>query len=272
MALVDNIQHGYQEFGGNLRWLRERYRDEVLTLDLHQMQRRFQGQYAYRRNRFFSYYYSSDMRTLRSLRLNGTNLSFQEARNDLDEIVKIADMANHLHMLEAECSETMGTHFRGEATEWENLKAAIIWTKQYYDRYGPPSSAVFRDLLCSGPGKVDDLKGRVDRVEEAALRLEDALSETSEMFALDGMTNGRPLHQVPFEEITVWSQLHLDSADRFQEWTELARVKREATQRGIGDLLSLAAQGQLPSSGLWEATRRRFLRCGTTTCYRTNEG
>ena len=259
LKLVDDTRTCYLDLGARMNWLRQMYHEDVLALDLRSMRRRFQDEYGHAAKRLVSFHYRSDMGKLRSLCRGDRKLTFEEANDELGEIIRTSEMVNRLHQLEAECTSVLGRHFAGEGTDWEKVRNAIRWTKIYHEKYGQPSSGALVKLLCGGPDELIGLRARVDGLEEAALRLENALSSIGNLFNLSHLTKGRSLHEVAFDELTAWAQEHLDSVARFQEWTEVARIRREAAERGMDDLILLATQKQLPPAGLWDGMRKRFL-------------
>ncbi len=258
IRLVEDMRSSYLEFGARMSWLRQMYHEDVLALDLRSMQRRFQDDYHHVTKRLLSLHYRSDMGKLRSLARNERKVSFEEATDDLKEIVRTSELADRLLALEAECSSVLGQHFRGENTDWDKLRNSIRWTKLYYEKYGQPTSPSLIELLCGGPDELAGLKTRVDVVEGAALRFEGALSSIGNLFELGRLAHGRSLHEISFDELTTWAQEHLDSVALFQEWTEISRVRREAAERGMADLLMLSAQGQLPATDVWKGVRKRY--------------
>ena len=258
LRLVEDMRSGYLEFGARMSWLRQMYHEDVLALDLRSMQRRFQDEYQGVTKRLLSLHYRSDMGKLRSLARNDRKITFEEAVEDLKEIIATSELADRLHGLEADCSSLLGQHFRGENTDWDKLRNSIKWTKLYYEKYGKPTSPALVKLLCGGPDELIGLKTRVDGVEEAALRFEGAVSSIGNLFDLNVLARGRSLHEISFDELTAWAQEHLDSVALFQEWTEISRVRREASERGMADLLTLSAQGQLPVTGVWSGVRKRY--------------
>ncbi|MDW5564062.1 MAG: DUF4011 domain-containing protein, partial [Methanomassiliicoccus sp.] len=257
--LLDDTRAAYQDLGDRMAWLRQKYREDVLALDLHSMHNRFENEHHNAVKRAFSFSYRRDMGTLRSLNRGDRKLNFETAREELDEIIQISDLVTGLHALETECGERLGKHFQGENTEWEKVRGAIAWSKEYFDRYGTPRSPGIVRLLCSGPEALVGLKTKVDDLEEVAMRMEEAVTAVTERFILSRLAAGRTTHEVPFDELTAWAQGHMETMSRFQEWTEASRVRKEAAERGLGDLLAMATQSTLPSSGLWDGVRKRFL-------------
>ncbi|MBI0583061.1 MAG: DUF4011 domain-containing protein [Methanomassiliicoccus sp.] len=259
LTLLDDTKAAYLGLGDRIAWLRQGYREDVLALDLHAMHGRFQNDYKGKLKRLFSINYRRDMGALRSLYRGQRKLKFEPAREDLEEIIQISDQVTELHALEGECGERLGKHFQGENTDWEKVRAAINWTKAYFDHYGTPRSPGIVRLLCSGPDELVGLKTKVDGLQDAAMRMEGSLSPLSARFDMGRLTAGRTVHEVPFEDIANWAQEHMDTMPRFQEWTEVQRVRKEARERGLGDLLVLSSQGTLPASGLWDGVRKRYL-------------
>jgi hypothetical protein len=258
LRLVEDMRDSYLEFGARMSWLRQMYHEDVLALDLRSMQRRFQNEYQHVAKRLLSMQYRSDMGKLRSLARQGRKVNFDEAVADLVEVIATSELADRLHGLEEECSSLLGQHFRGENTDWDKLRNSIKWTKLYYEKYGRPASPALVKLLCGGPDELIGLKTRVDGVEEAALRFEAAVASIGSLFDLRLLAQGRSVHEISFDELTAWAQAHLDSVALFQEWTEIARVRREAAERGMADLLTLSAQGQLPATEVWSGVRKRY--------------
>jgi len=259
LKLLADSRSAYQELGDRMAWLRQKYREDVLALDLHSMQKRFDVDHQSAFKRLFSMSYRRDMGTLRSLNRGDRKLTFDVAKEELNEILQISDLVTGLHALETECGARLGKHFQGENTDWEKVHSAIAWTKDYYDQYGTPRSPGIVHLLCSGPDALVGLKTKLDELQDVAMRMESAVSAVGERFILTRLAAGRTVHEIPFDELTAWAQSHMDSISRFQEWAETSRVRREANEKGLGDLLTLATQGALPSQGLWDGVRKRYL-------------
>ncbi len=257
--LLDDTRAAYQELGDRMAWLRQKYREDVLALDLHSMQNRFEHDHHSAFKRMFSLAYRRDMGTLKSLNRAARKLDFDTVKEELGEIVQISDLVTGLHALETECGERLGKHFQGESTDWERVRGSIAWTKEYYGHYGTPRSPGIVRLLCSGPDALVGLKTKVDELQDVADRMEGALSAITERFIMTRLANGRTVHEIPFDELTAWAQGHMETMSMFQEWTEVSRVRKEATEHGLGDLLALANQGSLPAAGLWDGVRKRYL-------------
>jgi hypothetical protein len=252
--LVTEMRDSYLKFGLSMAWLRSRYKDDALSLDLLAMDRRFRFKYG--RLRILSLHYRSDMRLLRSLSTIDRKIRFDEAREDVQELLKASQMIDHIHTLEAECIGFLGNQFAGESTNWERLIASLTWTRSYYQLYGKPVSDPLQKALCGGESLTAALKPRLDALAEASLRLETALSMVGQYFDLTGLMNGRALHEVAFDELTDWAQTHLDTAARFQEWADMGRVRKDAIQNGIEELLAIAVVS--PPPDLWTAVQKRF--------------
>jgi hypothetical protein len=259
LKLLADTRSAYQELGDRMAWLRQKYREDVLALDLHSMKKRFDAEHQSALKRMFGLSYRRDMGTLRSLNRGDRKLTFDIAREEIDEIIQISDLITGLHALETECGERLGKHFQGENTDWEKVHSAICWTKEYYDHYGTPQSPGIVRLLCSGPDALVGLKTRLDELQDVVMRMESAVTAVSERFILTRLAAGRTVHEVPFDELTAWAQSHMDTISRFREWAEASRVRKEANEKGLGDLLALAAQGSLPDQGLWDGVRKRYL-------------
>jgi very-short-patch-repair endonuclease len=257
--LLDDTRSSYQELGDRMAWLRQKYREDVLALDLRSMQNRFDIDHQSALRRTFSLGYRRDMGTLRSLNRGTRKLNFDTAKEELGEIAQISDLVTGLHALETECGERLGKHFQGENTDWDKVKGAIAWTKDYFDQYGTPTSPGIIRLLCSGPDVLVGLKTMVDELQDVAMRMEGAVSAITERFIMSRLASGRTVHEIPFDELTTWAQGHMEAMSRFQEWAEASRVRKEAGERGLGDLLALATQGSLPDHGIWDGVRKRYL-------------
>ena len=257
--LLDDTRSAYQELGDRMAWLRQKYREDVLALDLRSMQNRFEADHQGALKRMFSLSYRRDMGLLRSLNRDDRKLNFDTAKEELGEIAQISDLITGLHALETECGARLGKHFQGENTDWDKVRVAIAWTKEYFDQYGTPRSPGIIHLLCSGPDALVGLKTKVDELQEVSMRMEEAMSAISDRFILSRLAAGRTAQEIPFGELIAWAQGHMESMPKFQEWAEASRVKREAGEHGLADLLSLATQGSLPTSGLWEGVRKRYL-------------
>jgi hypothetical protein len=264
LRLVEDTRACYLEFGARMGWLRQMYHEDVLALDLRSMQRRFQDEYQHASKRLLSLHYRSDMGKLRSLSRGDRKLSFEEADEELKEIIRTSELADRLHMLEAESSSLLGKHFLGENTDWDKLRNAIKWTKLYYEKYGTPSSPALVKLLCGGPEELVGLKTRIDGIEESALRLEGAVSSIGGLFNLSMMAHGRSLHEITFEELTQWSQDHLDSVAQFQEWTEIARVTRRPRSGAWTTCCCYRCKASSRPASCGAACGSDTSRCGTT--------
>ena len=259
LKLLDDAQAAYLDLGERMAWLRQMYREDVLALDLHMMNRRFQNEYHSAIGRMVHFHYQRDMGTLRSLYRGERKLRFETAREDVDDIVKISDQVTALHALETECGELLGKRFQGESTDWDKTRADIKWTIEYYGRYGTPSSPGIVRLLCSGPEALVGLKTKLDGLQEVAMATGAVISEVAESFDLGRLTAGRTLAEVRFDALVAWAQDHMDSLSCFQEWTEAHRARKEVMENGLADLLMLSSQGSLPTSDLWDSLRKRYL-------------
>jgi hypothetical protein len=259
LELLNDAQAAYLGLGERMAWLRQLYREDVLALDLHLMNRRFQNEYQSAIGRLVHFHYQRDMGTLRSLYRGERKLRFETAREDVEEIVKISDQVTALHALETECGERLGKRFQGESTDWDKTRTDIKWTVEYYRKYGTPVSPGIVRLLCSGPEVLIGFKTKVDGLQEVAMATGAAVSEVAGSFDLRRLTAGRTIAEVPFDALLDWVQDHMDSLSSFQEWTEAHRARKEAVENGLGDMLMLSSQGSLPTSGLWDSVRKRFL-------------
>ena len=257
--LVRDIRESYKDRLERMTWVHQMYREEVLDLDLKGMQERFLNEDRKMTTRLFDPAYHRDVKALDDLKRGPRKLKYAQVCSELNELVEASEVASRVKRMEEECSERLGKHFQGERTDWNKTLEAIQWTKEYFDRFGTPSSPGVSRLLCSGPEVLVGLKTKLDAVGESSLRVANAVSAVRERFDLSSLMDGRTVDEVSFEEMNDWAQRHLDNATSFQEWTEAVRVRREAGERGLGDLLYLASNGDLSPQHLWEGVRKRFL-------------
>jgi len=257
LRAMDNMKESYSQLNERMTWLRARFNEDVLALDLASMQERFTEKYS-SFTRSFNSRYRHDLDLLRSMWRGDRKLTYDEVMAELPEVINIAHLADRVRSMEAECTYAFGKYFQGQRTDWEALHRSVEWARQYYEKFGEPASDEVRSLLCDGPEKLIGLKGRIDELETSCLRFQEALSALSQYFTLDKLAGGRPLHEVPFEELGQWAQYHLDTASSFREWAESNRVRRQLEQAGLGDLVILAERSALPGD-LWNGIRKRHL-------------
>ena len=253
---LKEMQDAYDNLDARMDVLKSRYGEEILSLELTEMEKRFHAEHL-SPFRWLRRSYWRDMRLLRNHRTTSHKLDRKEAARDVSEALEISQQSNAVRRLEEKCAELFGSHFHDRDTDWDSLKCAIEWCKEYRDRYGAPGKALGQ-LIVSPSSVADSILAELEVIEQSALKVAADIDEISSSFDLTVLLSGRDVQEVGLDEISSWAKEHLDTIDRFQEWVHTNRLRRECRQHGLHELLSLAEEGQLAPEGLWDAVRKRY--------------
>ena len=254
-ATIDETMEAYRALDEEEGQLNSRYDEGILTLDLDGIGHRMQSTYR-SPLRWLRSSYRRDMRLLREHRIFQGKLTLEEASNDVAAALSVKERAAAVSTLEAKCSSVLEDCFYGRSTDWDAVESILSWCDSYRGRYGAPGP-VLEALIVDGASS-EAATRKVEAIERSSELLERHLKAASWSFDLTALLAGRPIHEIGLKEITSWASDHLDTIGQAQEQVRMNRLRKACAQHGMHEPLAMAAEGKLPSKGLWDAMRKRY--------------
>ncbi len=250
------LQRAYREKEDDDRWVRERYHEEVRTLDARGLLYRFEAEHR-GILRSLNSRYKADRTLVLQYRRDGRRPDHREIVSDLRRLVSSEERSRELKAREAAAAGSFGPRFRGSGTDWNELRSGLSWTADYIKGLDLPLPPQLVQALCdpSGPGR--GLKTMAQEGDAAVAALSRSLSEIHRSFVLQG---GTAAQDTSFEELTLFSERHLADLPSMREWLDAAALERACQEQGLADLFRAGRKGELPAGDVVAAFEKRSYR------------
>lgn len=250
------LQRAYRQKDDDQRWLRERYNEEVRTLDARGLLYRFEAEHR-GMLRSLSSRFKADRALVLQQRRDGRRPDHGEVVSDLRRLVSMEERSRELESREASAAGNLGPRFRGPSTDWGDLRNSLTWTADYVIGLPTPLPSPLVQALCdpSGPGR--KLETTAQEGDAAAADLSRSLGEMQRYFELQGRARTQDRS---FEELTLFAERHLADLPSMREWLEAASLERACRDQGMADLFRIGRDGDLPGGDIVAAFERRSYR------------
>ncbi len=225
----------YQRYAANRESLFKTYSEELFSLDLSTLHTRFSTQYSGISRWFQSAFYRDRSAVLRCARPGGAG-SGRSLHEDIGLAKQVVNDAGWIEQQSAALQETLGTHFRGQATNWADVSRRV--DLQYELISTLPGQAV--------PAPLAETMIASGRAIEALAEIyfqTNAMYERFDVALLD-LKNYLSLAELPFTDLPL-TQVSLA---QFRDWLLTVLAALDDYHAAYATVVACRSRGQSSSS------------------------
>ena len=257
IAQMEEVRSFYLALASDAVWLNKTYTDEMRSQDTATLLHRFENEH-HGFFRFLKGTYKSDIGVLQCLVRDGRRLKYSDALADLRRIEGWRKKLKEREALESGAAQSFGLRFKGEGTDWSELRSSLVWTSSFVRDYGDMLTPLVRSILCQPQGGATRLQEPVRTAHEALKRMQLDLDTARNWFRFADVVSAP--QAVPYDQYDEFISRHLDALPLLKERVEVAALEKACADRGLGELFQLAKKGSLPDVDLTGAYEKRFYR------------
>lgn len=205
--------------------------------------------------RFLDATWREDMRVLRRAARAETTPPIPELAAALARAEKLQSLNAQIHALEPELQTRLGRMFRGAATAWQELDAALAWVDELVALFAPESvPEQLISLVCNRPARLYAAKPSVDELAAMMGELQPKWAYLEQLFP----TRADFLCNLPLSDLRAWLAMHIERLDELEPWLGLEAECAALDRFGLGGFLHSARAAHLEGVALQSAFLKRF--------------
>jgi len=142
-------------------------------------------------------------------------------------------------------SEMLGVHFRGVASQWEELQVVLDWYEQVFvalPEHQAPSEPFRRMLFTARTERFKTIKANLASAEEHRATLQQIVASAPELTRIIVSSQGSPILSVSFEEISTCLKKRLHEVESALLSVERVAIREDVALRELTSLLAAAEQ------------------------------
>jgi hypothetical protein len=257
LAQMERMRSFYQAIDSDSAWAAKTYSSEIGHEDTAGMLSRFEDEYR-SPLRSLNGSFKKDLFQLQSLVRDGRWLKYKDALDDLQRIEGWKKNRQKREELEQRSSEDIGLRFKGENTDWNELRSCLLWCSAFVRDFKDLLNERTTAMICRPQGGANSVQPPVTEAAEAMQRFQLSMDAVKDWFQLTDMQTIP--RSVAYDRYDDFVTSHLSSLPLLKERVEVAALEKASAERGLGEVFELARKGILPKENLTQSYEKRFYR------------
>jgi very-short-patch-repair endonuclease len=254
---ADEMLAFYQNAAADNVWIVRSYGQDMSSFDTSEMLRRFEQNYR-GSLRILSGAFKSDLAAMQKMVKDGRQLRYQDALEDLRRIENWKEGQKRRTSLEQGWSDDFGLRFKGEMTDFNELRTCLQWSSSFVHDYLDLLNDKTRAIVCQAQRGARNLQGPIKDARGAMERFQLALDAIKKWFVTAEILSDPAA--TSYDRCEDFVNSHLSSMPLLKERVEMVSLEQVCVDRELSELFDLARKGALPANNLASSYEKRFYR------------